>query len=245
MTTKFNIGSREAYIPALKDGSIDVIPDYTGNLLQYLDPDATATSAADVDAALRRRSVRNWRSAPRRPAEDKDAVVVTQETAQRWNLTSIADLAPHSAEVKFGAPAEFQERRGGLPGLKANYGLDITAEQLRADRRRRRAGHGGRAGDGQMTAAEHLHHVSRHRAEQLRGARGSEEQLPGAERRAAWSARAKNSDKLTQALDAVSAKLTTEELIALNDSVSGDAKNRTASGREAWVTQQGLDKPVG
>lgn len=43
VSTSFNVGSREAYIPALKDGSISVIPDYTGNLLQYLDPDSTAT----------------------------------------------------------------------------------------------------------------------------------------------------------------------------------------------------------
>ena len=50
--TKFQIGSREAYIPALQDGSIDLIPDYTGNLLRFLDAEATASSAEDVDAAL-------------------------------------------------------------------------------------------------------------------------------------------------------------------------------------------------
>ena len=49
---KLNIGSRETYIPALKDGSIDLIPEYSGTLLQYFDKNATATSADDVFAAL-------------------------------------------------------------------------------------------------------------------------------------------------------------------------------------------------
>ena len=45
VTTKLNIGSREAYIPALKDGSIDLIPEYSGELLQYFDKTATAVSS--------------------------------------------------------------------------------------------------------------------------------------------------------------------------------------------------------
>ena len=32
---KLNIGAREVYIPALEDGEIDLIPEYTGNLLTY------------------------------------------------------------------------------------------------------------------------------------------------------------------------------------------------------------------
>ena len=40
---QFGIGSRETYIPAVQDHSIDLIPEYTGNLLQYFDAQATAT----------------------------------------------------------------------------------------------------------------------------------------------------------------------------------------------------------
>ena len=42
MTTKPNIGSRQVYIPALQDGSIDLIPEYSGVLLQYFNKTATA-----------------------------------------------------------------------------------------------------------------------------------------------------------------------------------------------------------
>ena len=60
------------------------------------------------------------------PAEDKDTLEVSEATAQRWNLKTIADLATHSAEVKVGAPSEFQTRQTGLVGLKEKYGLKIA-----------------------------------------------------------------------------------------------------------------------
>ena len=62
------IGSRETFILALQDGSIDLIPDYAGNALIYANPDATETSAADVEAALARRlsNRSDSRSPPRR-----------------------------------------------------------------------------------------------------------------------------------------------------------------------------------
>src|SRR6185312_6796192 len=63
-------------------------------------------------------------------AADVDTVAVTAATAQKWNLKTIADLAPHSAEVKFGAPSEFLNRAEGLPGLKANYGLDVSEQNF-------------------------------------------------------------------------------------------------------------------
>lgn len=43
--TQLSIGAREAYLGALASGAVDVIPDYSGNLLLYLDPKATASTA--------------------------------------------------------------------------------------------------------------------------------------------------------------------------------------------------------
>src|SRR5690625_3446064 len=48
----FNIGQREAYIPAMEDGEIDLFPEYTGNLLELYDPDTEATEAEEVYAEL-------------------------------------------------------------------------------------------------------------------------------------------------------------------------------------------------
>lgn len=93
ITKKLNIGSRETYIPALKDGSIDLIPEYSGVLLQYFDKASTASSAAAVFAALPKALPASLTVLSQSSAEDRDAIVVTAQTAQKYGLTSIADLA--------------------------------------------------------------------------------------------------------------------------------------------------------
>ncbi|MDV8069003.1 ABC transporter substrate-binding protein [Rhodococcus sp. IEGM 1366] len=243
VSTSFNIGSREAYIPALKDGSITLIPDYTGNLLQYLDPAATATSSADVLAALPAALGSELAITTPASAEDKDAVVVTKETADKWNLKTIADLAPHSAEVKFGAPAEFQERPVGLPGLKANYGLDISASNFVPI-----ADGGGPAtvkalASGDITAANIFTTSASIPANNFVVLEDPKNNFPAQNVVPVLRASA-SSDKLAAVLDAVSAKLTTEELLDLNVAVSGDAKTEPAAAAKAWISAQGLDKPV-
>jgi glycine betaine/choline ABC-type transport system substrate-binding protein len=88
-----NIGSREKYVPALKDGSIDLLPEYNGSILQYLDPKATATSPDDVLKALKTALPANLIVLDQSAAQDSDAIVVTQATATKYKLKSIADLA--------------------------------------------------------------------------------------------------------------------------------------------------------
>src|SRR4051812_16278925 len=94
VSTKLNIGSREAYVPGLKDGSIDLIPDYSGNLLAYFKKDATEVSSEDVFTALQTAVPAPLEVLTQSAAEDKDAVVVTKATADKYKLTSIGDLAP-------------------------------------------------------------------------------------------------------------------------------------------------------
>jgi osmoprotectant transport system substrate-binding protein len=93
ITTQLNIGSRETYMPGLQDGSIDLIPEYSGVLLQYFDKKATAVSSDDVFAALPAALPSGLTVLDQSKAEDKDAIVVTKETADKYNLKSIADLA--------------------------------------------------------------------------------------------------------------------------------------------------------
>src|SRR4051794_13381602 len=123
VSTKLNIGSREAYIPALKDGSIDLIPEYSGVLLQYFDKSATAVSSDDVFAGLQQAVPQPLTVLDQSKAEDKDAIVVTKETAAKYNLTSIADLAAVANKLTLGAPPEFQTRADGVPGLQKSYNV--------------------------------------------------------------------------------------------------------------------------
>jgi osmoprotectant transport system substrate-binding protein len=93
VTTKLNIGSRETYIPGLEDHSIDLIPEYSGVLLQYFDKTATAVTSDDVFAALQKAVPADLAVLDQSQAQDKDAIVVTKETADKYKLASIADLA--------------------------------------------------------------------------------------------------------------------------------------------------------
>jgi osmoprotectant transport system substrate-binding protein len=117
------IGSRETYFPGLKDGSIDLVPEYTGVVLQYLNKKATETSAEDVYAALKKTLPAELTVLDKASAEDKDAVVVTKETAAKYNAKSIADIAAKGGEITFGGPPEFKDRPDGIPGIKERYGL--------------------------------------------------------------------------------------------------------------------------
>jgi osmoprotectant transport system substrate-binding protein len=123
VSTKLNIGSREVYIPALKDGSIDLIPEYSGVLLQYFQPSATQVSSDDVFSALQTAVPAPLTVLDQSQAQDKDAVVVTKATADKYHLTAIGDLKPVAGKMTYGGPPELKTRPTGLPGLKAKYGV--------------------------------------------------------------------------------------------------------------------------
>jgi len=122
---KLNIGSRETYIPALKDGSIDLIPEYTGVLDQYFNKNAKATTSDDVYAELKAAVPATLTVLNKSAAEDKDSVVVTQKTAAKYGLKSIGDLAPQAKNLTLGGPPEWKTRPTGVPGLKRVYNLDF------------------------------------------------------------------------------------------------------------------------
>jgi osmoprotectant transport system substrate-binding protein len=122
---KLNIGSREVYIPALRDGSIDLIPEYTGVLAQYFNKNAKASNADGVYAELKAAVPATLTILDKSTAEDKDAVVVTKETAAKLGLKSIGDLESKAKDLTLGGPPEWKTRPTGVPGLKKLYNLDF------------------------------------------------------------------------------------------------------------------------
>src|SRR5215472_9198524 len=99
---RMGIGSRETYVPALKDHSIDLVPEYIGNLLLYFAPNSTATMLDAVELELYKKLPGDLSILTPSPASDTDTVTVTSGTAGDWNLKTIGDLAAHSPEVRFG-----------------------------------------------------------------------------------------------------------------------------------------------
>lgn len=122
---KLKIGSREVYYKQVADGKIQVFPEYNGNLLLNVDKAATAASTSDVDTALANKLPSQLGVLNPAQAEDKDAVTVNAETAQKYNLKSITDLVPVAKNLVVGGPPEFKTRESGLVGLKNKYGVDF------------------------------------------------------------------------------------------------------------------------
>jgi len=126
----FNIGSREVYLKALQDGSIDLIAEYTGSLSTFLNKSASAKDSEGVYQELKGELPAALTVLDKSAAEDKDSIAVTKATAAKWSLKSIPDLAAHQSDIALAAPSEFKTRERGLVGLKSQYGVDLTGKFL-------------------------------------------------------------------------------------------------------------------
>ena len=128
VSTKLNIGAREVYYPQVEKGAITIIPEYNGTLLTVeADPKSTAKTTAQVQAALAAKLPSSLTVLNPAPAQDSDAITVTQATATKDHLKSIADLAPYAKDMVLGGPPEFKTRSDGIAGLKSTYGLTFKA----------------------------------------------------------------------------------------------------------------------
>ncbi|MCP2248370.1 ABC transporter substrate-binding protein [Lentzea aerocolonigenes] len=125
VSKKLNIGNRELYFKGVQDGSIDLIPEYSGVLLKHVNKEAPEVGSDEVYAALKKALPQGLTVLDKSAAEDKDAVVVTKQIAAQYSLKSIDDLVPYCKELVFGGPPEFQNRPDGLPGLKAKYNCEF------------------------------------------------------------------------------------------------------------------------
>jgi osmoprotectant transport system substrate-binding protein len=126
-TTKTGIGSREVYLKALDEGSVDVLPEYTGGLALYYDKEFAETDPDKTYDALADLLPEGTSVLEKSAAEDKDSIVVTKETADSKSLTTMEDLSKVAGEMTLGAPSEFKTRSQGIPGLKKSYGIEFKS----------------------------------------------------------------------------------------------------------------------
>lgn len=240
---RMGIGSRETYIPALKDHSIDLVPEYIGNLLLYFEPDSKATVLDAVELQLYQRLPGDLSILTPSPASDTDTVTVTAATAAKWNLKTIADLAAHSAEVRFAAPSAFATRPSGLIGLKQKYGLDIGSGNFMT------INDGGgpvtvRAlVDGTATAANIFSTSPAVVQDRLVSLEDPEHNFLAGNIVPLVNSQ-KMSDRLKDVLDAVSAKLTTGGIAELNAAVAGNGGVDPDQAARKWVRAHGFDQPI-
>ncbi len=227
---QFNIGQRDAYLPSLEDGSVDLFPEYTGNLLQYYDPETTATTSEDVYAALQEALPDGLTVLDQSPATDQDSYNVTKAFAEEHGLTSLDDLASVSEQLVLGGPPELEERPYGPSGLQEKYGVtvqfqatgDTTVEDLLA---------------GTVNIANVYSADPRIQTDDLvtlddpKGLFLASNVVPLVSSDVA--------DEIADVINAVSAKLTPEGLVALNVRSTVDQESTGAIATQ-WLNGQGL-----
>lgn len=230
---QYQIGQREVYLPEIKAGRIDVFPEYTGNLMQYLDKNAKATDEAGIQEAISKALPDGLRVLKPATASDQDSYTVTPEFAAKHGLKSIADLAK-AGKVKIAANSEFAERPYGPKGAKSAYGIDVEVLPVEDS--------GGPLTvkallDGKAQVAD-LYTASPVIAEKKLVVLEDPKNLILPQQVVPVVSK-KVDDKAAAAIDAVNAKLTPEVLQKLNaQSVSEKKKSKEiASG---WLTEQGL-----
>lgn len=129
---RFNFQRREELYPELETGRVDIAPEYLASLLSFLEPRAHASSEAleNVDRLEEVLTEDGLSLLEPSPANDTNAIVVTDTTARRFDLGSVSDLVPHAPDLIFGGPPECPRRRFCLQGLRDVYGIEF--EQFKA-----------------------------------------------------------------------------------------------------------------
>lgn len=205
-TTKLGIGSRDIYLKALEDGSIDLVPEYTGALALFYDNSFAETDPAKVYAGLTGLLPAELQALTASAAEDNDSINVTKETAATYQLVSVSDLAAKAGELTLGAPPEFKDRPQGIPGLAKTYNVTF-----RTFRPLKGAALVNALKNGQVDAANIFS------TDPAIAANGfvtltDDKRLFGSQNVVPLIVKAKATPEVVAALDAVSAKLTTESL---------------------------------
>jgi osmoprotectant transport system substrate-binding protein len=120
------LGAREVVAPALEQGKVDMVPEYLGSALNFLnDRDRVATADpalthARLEQAFAPRGVSVLAFAP---AQDRNAFVVSGDLARRNGMDKLSDLAPMAGKLSIGGPPECPQRPLCLRGLQELYKL--------------------------------------------------------------------------------------------------------------------------
>ncbi|MGA5500571.1 ABC transporter substrate-binding protein [Streptomyces umbrinus] len=237
VTRKFDIGAREVYYDQVVKGGIGVFPEYNGALLSVaVDKKSTATSTEEINAELKAKLPKSVEILDSAAAEDKDSVTVTSETAAKYKLKTLADLKPVAKDMTIGAGSEFKTRTQGGVGLKTVYGvefgkfqpLDAGAQSTLLKLLK----------DNKVQAAN-LYTTDPAIVEDKLVVLEDPKNLFSSQNVTPLVYKSAVDDKAKAALNALSAKLTTEDLLEMMKKLVNDKEDASDVAKE-WLTNAGL-----
>jgi osmoprotectant transport system substrate-binding protein len=218
-------------------GGIGVFPEYNGALLSTaVDKKSTAATTEDINAELKQKLPKSVEILDSAAAEDKDSVSVTAETAAKYKLKTLADLKPVAKDMTIGAGSEFKTRTQGGVGLKSVYGvefgkfqpLDAGAQSTLVKLLK----------DDKVQAAN-LYTTDPAIVEDKLVVLEDPKNLFSSQNVTPLVYKSAVNAKAKAALNAISAKLTTEDLLQMMKKLAND-KEDSADVAEEWLTKAGL-----
>jgi len=238
--------TREVIVPALEKGEIQLTPEYLGSLTEFLNkevngPDAAQVATGDTqttfDAAQKLAEQQGLTLLTPSAAQDQNSFAVTQDFATQNNLQTLTQLGDYSQQspITLGGPPECPKRPFCQPGLEQTYdvkvgsfvpldaGGPLTIQALNQ----------GKVNVGLVFSSSGS--VSANNLvvlEDDKGLQTAENILPALNTDAV-------TDTITQALDPVSAALTTDELQQLNEQVEIERMKPETVAKD-WLTEKGL-----
>ena len=126
---KLNLGGTLIAHKALEEKQVDFYPEYTGTiLLAVMKQEPMTDQKAVYDKVKADYAARGLVVLNEAPVNNTYNMVVRPETAAQYKLETLTDLATVAKELKLGAGPEFRDRKDGLPGLKAKYGMEFKED---------------------------------------------------------------------------------------------------------------------
>ncbi|MFE9247008.1 ABC transporter substrate-binding protein [Nocardiopsis sp. NPDC006938] len=230
---QLNIGSREVYYSQIESGNLSVFPEYNGATLAYLDDGAPSADAEETNALVREALPDGLEILDSSSAENKDSITVTSETAEEHDLASLTDLAGVADQLVLGGPPEFETRHQGVVGLESVYGIEFREFRSLEVALLTKA-----LLDDDIQAANLFTTDPQIAVEDL-VVLEDPENLFGSQNITPLINAEQVDDTARDALNAVSAALTTEELTQLNERVVIENENAADVAQE-WLEAQGL-----
>ena len=126
---KTNLGGTLIAHAALLKGEIDMYPEYTGTALSAVVKGKPSSDAAQVFKQVSDAYQQQYHLTWLQPARVNNgyALLVSKQTAEKYHLKTLSDLAKAAPELTIGAGAEFGDRQDGLKGLEQTYGIKFKA----------------------------------------------------------------------------------------------------------------------
>lgn len=120
-------GQREALIPALEAGDVDVLPEYNGNALDFVLGGEAEVMDSDETTEMLGEEVADDGLVVLDPAEAEngDELAMLPERAEELSVTEVSDLVGQEDDLTIAGAPEFAERSTGLVGLEEVYGLEF------------------------------------------------------------------------------------------------------------------------